>query len=76
MFGIFGHPDAAAITALELSSERVAREEGSAVAEVDLLGHTERIAWEQTTEGLVVTLPVGGSTSLPLALRIGLTATS
>ena len=44
--------------------------EDSAVARVDLLGHPEPVRWEQTAEGLVVTLPVGRSTPPAPSLRI------
>jgi hypothetical protein len=40
------------------------------VAKVDLLGHPEPMRWEQTAEGLVVTLPVAAPTAAPLSLRI------
>ena len=43
-------------------------------AKVNLLGHAESIPWEQTAEGLVVTLPEGRPTA-PLSLRIAFSAT-
>ena len=46
----------------------------AAVAKVNLLGHAESIPWEQTAEGLVVTLPEGRPTA-PLSLRIAFSAT-
>ena len=49
--------------------------EDSAVAKVDLLGHGEPIRWEQTAEGLVVTLPVARPTQPAPALRIAFSAT-
>jgi alpha-L-fucosidase len=57
------------------SLARPGGQEDSAVAKVDLIGHVEPISWEQTAEGLIVTLPVAPSRSLPLALRIGFAAT-
>jgi hypothetical protein len=45
------------------------------VAKVDLLGHAEPIPWEQTAEGLVVTLPEAKPTMAPLSLRIAFSAT-
>jgi alpha-L-fucosidase len=44
--------------------------EERAVAKVDLLGHEERITWEQTGEGLVVTLPVARPAEPALSLRV------
>src|SRR5207245_5782301 len=49
--------------------------EDRAVAKVDLLGHAEPIGWEQTAEGLVVTLPAAGTNPPALSLRIALSAT-
>jgi hypothetical protein len=42
---------------------------------VDLLGREEPIRWEQTAEGLVVTLPVATPNPSPLSLRIAFSAT-
>jgi alpha-L-fucosidase len=57
------------------SLARPGRREDSAVAKVNWLGHTEPIDWEQTAEGLVVTLPEAKPTTAPLSLRIAFSAT-
>jgi alpha-L-fucosidase len=49
--------------------------EDRAVARVELLGDDQRIAWEQTGDGLVVTLPVARPGEPALALRIGFAST-
>jgi alpha-L-fucosidase len=48
--------------------------EDSAVAKVDLLGDAKSIHWEQTAEGLVVTLPEGKPTTAAFSLRIAFSA--
>jgi hypothetical protein len=47
-----------------------------AVGKVDLLGHEEPIRWEQTAEGLLVTLPGGTPATLAPSLRIAFAAAS
>ena len=47
----------------------------AAVAKVNLLGHAAPISWEQTPEGLVVTLPEDKTPTPALSLRIAFSAT-
>jgi len=42
---------------------------------VNLLGHAAPISWEQTPEGLVVTLPEDKTPTPALSLRIAFSAT-
>jgi alpha-L-fucosidase len=48
--------------------------EERAVASVDLVGYPEPVAWDQTGQGLVVTLPVARPAEPALSLRIALGA--
>jgi alpha-L-fucosidase len=61
-------PDSKRIVVRSLA--RPGGREARAVAKVDLLGHEGRVTWEQTGEGLVVTLPVAKPAEPALALRI------
>jgi alpha-L-fucosidase len=52
------------------SLARPGGQEDRSVAKVDLLGHEGRVEWEQTREGLAVTLPAGTPGEAALSLRI------